>query len=367
MDNKETEPREYPLSTIYFYLTDGCNLRCKHCWIQPKFSGGSNACRNLEFGLFKSIVREAKPLGLKSVKLTGGEPLIHPEISEILEFVKHEELGLTVETNGTVCTDEICRLIAECKKPFVSVSVDAADGEIHENIRGVRGCFAGATEGTRALVKAGLKPQIIMTLMLENSGQLEPLADMAKSLGAGSVKINIVQPTARGEKMHAAGQTLGMEELIRLGRWVENGLSKEKNIPIMFSHPQAFRPMSKMFGGGGGGSGRCNIRGIIGVLGSGKYALCGIGETIPELIFGDARQDKLEDVWKHNPVLNQLREGLPSKLKGICGRCLMKGICLGSCLAQNYFTNRDLWAPFWYCAEAEKLGLFPEARIRPPE
>ncbi len=72
--------------------------------------------------------------------------------------------------------------------------------------------------------------------------------------------------------------------------------------------------------------------------------------------------DSLADVWNGNPVLREIREGLPHRLGGICGDCLMKGLCLGSCIAQNYYKDRDLWAAHWYCEEAHREGLFPESR-----
>jgi SynChlorMet cassette radical SAM/SPASM protein ScmF len=117
-----------------------------------------------------------------------------------------------------------------------------------------------------------------------------------------------------------------------------------------------------MYGRGGAGCSICGINGILGVLANGSYALCGIGETVPELVFGHASKDALSDVWSGNPVLREIREGLPRRLGGICGKCLMKGICLGSCIAQNYYRDRDLWAPNWYCEEAARLGLFPDSR-----
>ena len=55
----------------------------------------------------------------------------------------------------------------------------------------------------------------------------------------------------------------------------------------------------------------------------------GSGRHVPELVFGHASKDSLADVWKDNPVLREIREGLPRRLGGICGECLMKGICLG--------------------------------------
>ena len=59
------------------------------------------------------------------------------------------------------------------------------------------------------------------------------------------------------------------------------------------------------------------------------------------------------------------REGLPEKLEGICGECLMKAKCVGSCIAQNYYSSKNLWAPYWYCEQARKRGLFPETRVTP--
>jgi SynChlorMet cassette radical SAM/SPASM protein ScmF len=362
---EKNKQRTYSINRIYFYLTEGCNLRCRHCWIAPKYQNGSDCYPSLAVGLFQSIIEQARPLGLSGVKLTGGEPLLHPRIGEILEIVRREELRLTVETNGVLCTPELVSKIASCKNPFVSVSLDGADAETHEWVRGVPGCFEAALEGTRVLVQAGFKPQVIMSLMRRNKDQMEAVVRLAERLGAGSVKFNMVQPTARGEQMQEAGETLTVEELIEIGQWVEDSLSASTPLRIIYSHPVAFRPLGKIFGGNGAGWGSCGVLGILGVLADGSYALCGIGSTVPELVFGHAATDRMEDVWNTTPVLLELREGLPGRLEGICADCLMKGRCLGSCIAQNYYSSQSLWAPFWYCQEAHRRGLFPLTRLAP--
>lgn len=351
----------FHLNTIYFYLTEGCNLACRHCWITPKFQGGGKSYPALSKELFTSIIHQAKPLGLSGVKLTGGEPLLHPQIRELLEIIRKEELGLVVETNGVLCTPELAKDLASCKNAFVSVSLDGADAETHEWMRGVEGSFEKALQGIRNLVAAGLRPQVIMSLVRRNKEQIERVVRLAESIGAGSVKFNLVQPTARGEVMHEHGETLTIEELVELGAWVENRLSGSAKVTLFYSHPAAFRPMSKMFGDGQG-CGVCGIFGIIGVLANGSYALCGIGETVPELVFGHAARDSLSDVWANSAVLQELREGLPRRIEGVCADCVMKGICLGSCVAQNYYSSKNLWSGFWYCEQAEKQGLFPDSR-----
>jgi SynChlorMet cassette radical SAM/SPASM protein ScmF len=361
---------DYSLDQLYFYLTEGCNLCCRHCWIAPKYqavdASAARAARYaaLDVGLFRSIVEQARPLGLSGVKLTGGEPLLHPQIDEILAFVRSEGLGLTVETNGVLCTPSLAERIAVCTSAFVSVSLDGADAATHEWVRGVKGCFEAALQGIRNLVAAGLKPQVIMSVMRGNVGQMEAVVRLAESLGAGSVKFNLVQPTARGKGMHDAGETLGLEELVNLGRWVEGPLAASTGLRLFYGHPPAFRPLSRMYGPNGDGCGVCGILGILGVLADGSYALCGIGTTVPELVFGHASTDRLVGVWQNTEVLNKLRQGLPERLGGICGDCLLKGVCLGSCIAQNYYSSGNLWAPFWYCEQAREKGLFPETRAR---
>jgi SynChlorMet cassette radical SAM/SPASM protein ScmF len=323
----KTNDLTYPLSQIYFYLTEGCNLRCRHCWIAPKYQSEGNSYRTLDLDLFKSIIEQAKPLGLTGVKLTGGEPFLHPQINEILEYIQAEDLQLTVETNGVLCTPGLAQKMAACKDPFVSVSLDGANSETHEWVRGVTGCFEDALNGIRNLVDAGLKPQIIMSIMRQNKDQMESIVRLSERLGAGSVKFNILQPTARGEKMHESGETLNIEELVKLGRWVEDGLSTSTDLNLYYDHPIAFRPLGKMFGQNGDGCGTCGIKSILGVLADGSYALCGIGEAVSDLVFGHAGIDILEHVWTNTAVLQEIREELPHRLEGICGQCLMKEMC----------------------------------------
>jgi SynChlorMet cassette radical SAM/SPASM protein ScmF len=362
MPVEEKREMGFPLAQIYFYLTKGCNLRCQHCWLDPGYQSSRRSMPTLSPALFFSIIEQAKPLGLTSVKLTGGEPLLHPHIHELLDMIYSAGLHLGVETNGTLCTPELARAMARCNGAHVSVSLDGADADTHEWVRGVKGSFEDSLEGIRNLVRAGLKPQIIMTLMRRNRDQLEGVVRLAESLGAASVKFNPVQPMARGERMHESGEALSIEELISIGQWVETALCDTTTLRLCYQHPTAFRPLGRMLGHNGGDHSSCGILGILGVLSDGSYSLCGIGETVPDLVFGHAARQPLADIWNGSQVLHELREGMPHKLEGICGQCLMRTICMGSCVAQNYYRSRNLWSSFWYCEHAGQKGLFPQTR-----
>lgn len=351
-----------PLSQIYFYLTQGCNLACRHCWLAPKRDPEGTRYPTLPIDLFEKIITQAKPLGLKAVKLTGGEPLLNPDFGKMLEVVRREGLQLTIETNGVLCSAKHAAAIKEtCKRPFVSVSLDGANVETHEFIRGVPGCFTDTLKGIKNLTDVGIRPQIIFSVMKRNIDQVESIVRLAEKLGAGSVKYNLVQPTARGEQLHQRDETLNIAELVALGRHVQMVMSATTSLRLYYSHPAAFVPLSAL--ANRDGCGVCGIKGIIGVLASGAYALCGIGEHIKELTFGYAASDSLADIWENNPVLLKIRQDLPDRLAGVCARCIMRRRCLGSCVAQNYYRSGDMMAQFWFCEEAEAAGLFPKSRL----
>ena len=349
------------LNQLYFYLTAGCNLVCRHCWLAPKFDPNGSRFPVLPLELFETAIREAKPLGLSGVKLTGGEPFLHPEIKRLLEIVRREELSLVIESNGILCTPELAGEVAKSENRFVSISLDGADAVTHEWVRGIKGSFEQAKQAVQNLVAANIRPQIIMSIMRCNADQIEDMVHLAEDLGASSVKFNVIQPTCRGEMIHNDTNGLEVLELIELGRWVDTELSLRTQLTLHFDYPLAFRPLSRIAQGNDAGT--CGILGILGVIPTGQYALCGIGEQVPELAFGKVGIDSLSTVWRQSATLLALRDGLPRKLYGICSHCLMRHQCLGSCVAQNFYSSGELLAPYWFCEEADRLGLFPDTRL----
>jgi SynChlorMet cassette radical SAM/SPASM protein ScmF len=354
------------LETIYFHLAGHCGMNCVHCWLMNPDELGKPVKQKESFlplKTFQHVLTQGLDMGVVNVKLTGGEPLIHPEIKQILSILKGEKVFLLIETNGIPCGNKsLVKKISECSNIFVAVSLDGTTAEVHEKIRGVKGCFEKTVKGINNLVDAGIRPQIIMSMTKSNKHQIEPMVRFAEKIGAGSVKFNIVVPVQKGKAMMENNELIEISELIEIGDWIENDLAKSSNIQIVYSQPFAFRPFSRIIRGGRDEG--CGIFNIIGVLSSGKYSMCGIGDIVPDLIFGDAETDSLKDVWENNPMLNEMRESIPDKLEGICGSCMMKKACLGSCIALNYYRNKNLLSPYWYCEEAHKAGLFPETRIR---
>ena len=110
----------------------------------------------------------------------------------------------------------------------------------------------------------------------------------------------------------------------------------------------------------------CGILNILGILSTGRASLCGIGEHLPALDFGNPLEVGLRTIWESNPTLIDIREHLPDALGGVCGRCVFRRHCMGKCLAHNYWATGDLFAGFQFCQQALDAGLFPAKRLVRP-
>ena len=347
-----------PLTSLYLYIAGSCNLACKHCWISPDFQQNPENGKFVKPEYVKNAIIQAIPLGLSSIKLTGGEPLLHPGFKEIAEIIENEKIYFHMETNGILIDKDMAEFLKKRKKtPFIAVSVDGAYAKTHDDLRGVMGSFDQAIEGIKNLVDSGFKPQVICTLHKGNVSEMEQLLKLAKKLGCGSVKFNHVQEVGRGDSYNKENG-LEITEIIKLFDLVEKKLIPENKMHILFDIPFAFYPVKRLLRE----RSRCNVLNILGMLSGGELSLCGIGTTVPELIYGHMKNNNLKEVWCESPGLHLLRELVPEKLEGICSNCIHRDFCLGSCGANTYYRTKKLNAPYVFCEQAEKLKIFPDSR-----
>ena len=349
--------QEFQLTDLYLYLTDQCNLCCGHCWISPGFS--QDRQNSICLDALKSTILEAKSLGLQSVKLTGGEPLLYRNITRLLKFLTLEDLSIIIETNGILLDRSMVELLKDCNVDQISVSLDAATEALHDEIRGVRGSFRKAVRKLRLLSASGLSYQVIMTLQRKNSREIPALMRLCHELGSSSLKINPLQPCGRAIVAFQQNANLNLDELILLHRELSNEWHRPDDLDICFDLPLAFLSIDEILQT----SGRCWILNILGLLANGDYSICGVGQTAEELRMGNLFQDSISKVWKFDPLLNELRQSLPWKLEGICSHCIFKFQCLGACRANAFIGSKDLYAPYFLCQELYESGGFPESRF----
>lgn len=243
---------------------------------------------------------------------------------------------------------------------FISVSLDGSTAATHDYQRAVPGAYDAALRGIACLVAEGYRPQIIFTLTRDNAHELFDVFPLAARLGCGSVKVNLLEPTGRGQLMTTTNRGFSSRELIDIGHRVE-AAEADLGIKIQYSWPPAFWSISRIMRGD---AQTCGVHGILGILADGTLAMCGIGRHIEELAYGKIGECDLADVWGNHPKLRELRSVKPTDLEGVCGQCLHAARCFGACRASVYNAKRSLRAPFKLCQDAFEEGLFPVTRLR---
>jgi len=353
---------KFPLTSLYLYVSERCNLKCRHCWVSPAAPVDGEE-QLVDFAVLTRTIAAAKELGLKAVKLTGGEPFIRKDIDPLLRFLYRQDLRIDIESNGTLIDRDMARTIRECEVRQVSVSLDAAQASLHDRLRGVNGCHGKAVDALRHLGAEQITRQVIMSLYAENVSEIEPLAALCDDLAVSSFKINPVMPTGRGKKVFQERENADIEDLLHIDRWIDAELSKKYETEIYFSLPIGLKSLAAITGNP---LYECHILNILGILADGTISLCGIGQTETELNMGNIARDDLKEIWRTHPLLQDLRKDTPARLKGICGCCIFKFRCLGSCRACAYAVTGDLRRPFFMCEEAYQKKLFPLSRLYGP-
>ncbi len=361
-------PDDVPLLlSFYLYLSDSCNLHCKHCWITPAYVNGKlSPGQVIDLHLLKKAVREGKTLGLSAAKLTGGEPMLHPEFKQVASMLTEEKLNLDMETNGTLIDREMAEFMKnKTNINFISISLDSPKEAHHDAFRGSKGAYRTALKGLKHLVDAGYENvQIIMSPHRKNIGEVRELIALAEAKGAASVKLNPVTNNGRGALMQANNETLSISEVLELSDLIRREFSQTAKIPIILNVPPSVRPLSEVTGPRLQGD--CGVDHILGILGSGDVALCGIGRTMPEFIYGNIAADSIRKIWLNHPKVVKLRQDLRdfNNYPELCRNCIFMRKCRTGCVVQNYTDSGKLIWPSRICLYANEKGLFKISRKR---
>jgi radical SAM protein with 4Fe4S-binding SPASM domain len=198
---------------------------------------------------------------------------------------------------------------------------------------------------------------MISTLHSDNLPEVENLVALAEETGCSSLKLNIVARSGRAERMDRR-EIPSVREVLEVDRRIEEEIPR-CGIPVLLGIPMAFHSPARLLRRE---AVKCDLRHTAGILPGGELALCGIGSSIPELVYGNVREQSLSDIWSGSDGLSLLRRTVPEKLEGICSVCIHRDVCQGFCTAMNYLETGRLSSECSFCREADGLGLFPDTR-----
>ena len=160
-------------------LTYRCNNDCLHCWL--RISPDSRKIQDeLCLDEIGRIAAEAKGMGCRKWIISGGEPMLRPDFPEIFELLTAKSASFLLNTNGTLITPRIARLLV--KKGLILVALYGAEAGVHDAVTRRPGSFEAALRGIAYLKEAGAEfmPQIVP--MRANFHQFEDMKRLALSL-----------------------------------------------------------------------------------------------------------------------------------------------------------------------------------------
>lgn len=346
--------KNYSLNHLYIYHKI-CNQRCRHCWVVPFSKGGDFECIDISY--IKRAIEECVELGLQSVKITGGEPLLIPYIEELILFLKEKNLKIWIETNGTLINERIAQILKKADT-FLSISLDSINPEIHDKFRNMKDAFNKTIKGIEIIRNFKLNFQIITSLSIFNKEEVEEIIEFAFLKGAKNVKINIIIPIGRAKYMEKRKELLTLEEILEIYERIYEKFIKNKNLEVIYDIPPAFLHGKSLLI-----KGRCGILNLLSIFTDGTVSICGIGNIVEKLKFGNIKKDSIKEIWQENEILKKLRESLPDKLRGICSKCIFKKDCLGKCVSYTYFLTGDFLSSYPFCEIAFKEKIFPENKL----
>jgi len=348
--------REHTCRMIAWEVTRSCNLNCKHCRAASHlgpYPGELSTEKCLQ--VIDDIASMSRPV----IILTGGEPLLRPDIFEIAAYGTGKGLRMVMATNGTLVDEGTVRRMIDSGIQRVSISIDGPDAESHDDFRAEPGAFVGAMRGIEVMKAAGMEFQINTTITTANLHQIRQIHDMALRIGAAAHHIFLLVPTGRGKDL--ARQAITAADYEETLMWFhDQSMTCEIQLkatcaPHYFrimhqNRPRGEKPVKKA-----GGHFHESTRGCLG--GITFCFISHVGQVQPcgylELNCGNVQKQSFGEIWEKSEVFCNLRDY--GKYGGKCGRCEFIKVC-GGCRARAYEATGDYLSEEPLCLYEPKHG-----------
>ena len=303
---------------IQWHITNSCNLRCRHCY-QDDFSKESDLDGSGLKTVSDNVLSALKAWDRTAcIHLTGGEPLLKPELFFLLDYLNPEpaveELGII--TNGLPMNPELVRrLSAYPKLKKIKVSLDGADAQTHESIR-PRWTFEKVIHALSLLKEAERFEIILMfTVMKRNYRNLPSLLTLCQDLRVDGFILERFVPWGKGREIE--------EEVLSRDQWKE--VVKILLDFVSFEAEETpflpFQAFQVQFDGK-----EPELLGAPCVVGSDGLCIMPGGEVFPCRRFpvsvGNLLAQRLKEIWDESEILKKVRK--KENLKGRCGDCDIK-------------------------------------------
>ena len=349
---------------VIWNLIRRCNLTCKHCYTT---SANIDFPGELSTESIYKVMDDLQAFKLPVLILSGGEPLLHPDIFTISQRARDMGFYVALSSNGTLITEQNIQQIAAINYQYVGVSLDGI-GATHDNFRQQQGSFDASVRGIELCREQAIKAGIRFTLTQDNVHDFPAMLALMDEKDIDKFYLSHLNYGGRGNKNRKSDAFFSMTreamDLLfeKCLQWEQQGIHREivtgnndadavyflhwvrKNFPQQAAHLQ-----SKLEQWGGNASG-VNVANID-----------NLGNVHPDTFWwhydlGNVKQRPFSEIWQDisDPLMKGLKQS-PRPLKGRCGTCSYQNICNGNTRVRAQQVYGDAWAedPGCYLSETE--------------
>ncbi|WP_293764430.1 heme d1 biosynthesis radical SAM protein NirJ [uncultured Aquitalea sp.] len=360
---------------VIWNLIRRCNLTCQHCYstsANRDFPGELSTAEAYE------VMDDLKAFGVPVLILSGGEPLLRPDILDIGRRAKAMGFYVGLSSNGTLIDERNVAALADTGFDYVGVSLDGI-GETHDAFRRLAGGFELALRGVRLAREAGMKVGIRYTMTEDNAQDLPALLQLMADEDIDKFYFSHLNYAGRGNKHRAddvrhARTRWAMDLLIEQAlaqlrasrpREFVTGNNDADGVYLLHwarrHYPQraeALREALRRWGGNASGVNVANIDNL--------------GNVHPDTMWwkiklGNVRERPFSAIWRDasHPLMAGLRQ-TPRPVLGRCGACAHRDICNGNTRVRAWELTGDFWAadPACYLSD-EEIGVTPGSYALP--
>jgi heme d1 biosynthesis radical SAM protein NirJ len=365
IDPTPLKPARKPAAPVVIWnLIRRCNLTCKHCYTT---STDINFPNELSTEEICAVMDDLKAFKVPVLILSGGEPLLHPDIFKISRRAKDMGFYVALSTNGTKISADNIDEIADINYQYIGVSLDGIK-DTHDQFRRVKGSFDQALHGIHLCLEKGIKVGLRFTLTQDNHQDFPALLQLMDDNNIDKFYLSHLNYGGRGNKnrkddAHFAMTRTAMDLMFETSyNWLKEGKDREfvtgnndadavyflhwvaRHFPDKVEHIKA---KLEQWGGNASGVNVANIDNL--------------GNVHPDTFWwhyelGNVKERPFSEIWMDtsDPLMAGLKQQ-PRPLEGRCARCRYQTICNGNTRVRAEQTTGNFWAedPGCYLTDAE--------------
>ena len=327
----KSESMDFRAYTVSWNLTKRCNLNCAHCYLDADFRGGLRSDELNTEECFRVVDQIAEVNPNAFLILTGGEPLLRPDIYDIIKYAAEKKFMVVIGTNGTLINRENAKKIKAAGAHGVGISIDSMEPLNHNKFRGVDKAWERSMEAFNILNEVGVDFIIQMSVSDMNYKEIPEVVAFSEKIGAIAFNLYFLVCTGRGqgntdisnEAYEEALKTLYRLQMEYKGRLMINSKCAPQYKRVVYENDPDSVYTRTYSGGCPAGTYYSRISP------EGNLTPCPfIAESV-----GNLKTSTFKDLWENAPLMKQLRDR--KSLEGKCGTCEFSAMCSG-CRARAF-------------------------------